>query len=432
MRCAHNNAQRLNAAAARRFRKADVFFAPTPGKQFHTRNASLRAGDDRPAARLLRVHSGCAAGDMQCLLAFRPAIARSDVKNSSEILGRRPPTAAPEHGESALPGAPSRCRFGAKGPAYTGSFGSTRLAAGAGSSCFWRPRGASSMKRFVGLALVGLASFLLSTASAPAEPDLQNDQIEIAYVEPTNPDFTPYYTGLKARHVLEELRAFLAPLKLPRKIEVKVDQCNAPTHLYEPGGPVVICYEYVARLNELAAKIPADGTSSRGVSRDDAVVGAFVQAVLQQTASAVFDVFNTPIWGREQDAADKLAAFLMLQFGSADARKLLNGAAYFFEASDRTWTGSDFSDVRGTEAQRFYNYLCIAFGFDKRTFADFAGGQATSGAQRRSDLLPSSRMFWCPKEYGDEQWAFDSLIMPHVDKDLLQKVLARKWLRPND
>ena len=71
---------------------------------------------------------------------------------------------------------------------------------------------------------------------------------------------------------------------------------------------------------------------------------------LQQTASAVFDAFNTPIWGREQDAADKLAGFLMLQFGQANARKLLNGAAYFFEASDRTWTGSDFSDTRGTEA----------------------------------------------------------------------------------
>jgi hypothetical protein len=287
------------------------------------------------------------------------------------------------------------------------------------------------MKRFVRIALVGLAS-LIRAVGADAAEDLQNDQIEIAYVEPANPDFEHFYTGLQKRQVLEELRAFLAPLKLPRKISIKVDQCNAPAHLYEPGGPVVICYEYVARLNELAAKIPADGTASRGVSRDDAVVGAFVQAVLQQTASAVFDAFNTPIWGREQDAADKLAGFLMLQFGQANARKLLNGAAYFFEASDRTWTGSDFSDTRGTEAQRFYNYLCIAYGFDRRAFADFAGGQSTSSAKRRSDVMPASRTLLCPKEYSDEEWAFQSLIMPHVDKDLLKQVLARQWLRPDD
>jgi len=85
------------------------------------------------------------------------------------------------------------------------------------------------------------------------------------------------------------------------------------------------------------------------------VVGAFVQVVLQQMSSAVYDVLDVPIWGREQDAADKLAAFLMLQFGKETARKLLNGAAYFFEASDRTWTGSDFSDTRGPDVQRFYN-----------------------------------------------------------------------------
>ena len=72
------------------------------------------------------------------------------------------------------------------------------------------------MKRLVGIALVGLASLFLSGAAHAEE--LQNEQIEIAYVEPANPDFAHFYAGLKKRQVLEELRAFLAPLKLPRKI----------------------------------------------------------------------------------------------------------------------------------------------------------------------------------------------------------------------
>src|SRR5260370_37014610 len=115
------------------------------------------------------------------------------------------------------------------------------------------------MKRLGGLGAVGLAGLLLSTYPAPAASDLRNDQIDIAYVEPTNPDFARFYAGLKRREVLEELQAFLAPLQLPRKIEVKVDQCNQPGHLYAPGGPVVICYEYIAPLQELAPKTPADG-----------------------------------------------------------------------------------------------------------------------------------------------------------------------------
>ena len=44
------------------------------------------------------------------------------------------------------------------------------------------------------------------------------------------------------------------------------------------------------------------------------------------------------------------------------------GAAWFFEASDRTWTGSDFASVQSPEAQRFFNYLCIAFGSDPASF----------------------------------------------------------------
>ena len=112
---------------------------------------------------------------------------------------------------------------------------------------------------------------------------------------------------------------------------------------------------------------------------------------------------NTPIWGREQDAADKLAAFLMMQFGDKTARKLITGAAYFFEASDHTWSGVDFSDERGTEAQRYYNYLCMAYGFDPKLFGDFFKGMASAQVLTESLTLPPSRAWWCPREYAAEE-----------------------------
>src|SRR5262249_24549932 len=213
------------------------------------------------------------------------------------------------------------------------------------------------------------------------DQDWKVDQIDIAYVEPSDAAFKPIYEGLKRRKVLEELEEFLSPLRLPQKVLVKIEQCDAPSRPYQPGGPVTICYEYVAKLVELAQKIPEGGKTARGVSRDDAVVGAFVQVVLQQIADAVLYLDQVPVCGREEDAADKLAGFLMLQFGPETARKLLNGAAYFFEASDRTWTGSDFSSMQSTEAQRFYNYLCIAYGGDPVTFKDFVevSGQQVQG-----------------------------------------------------
>ena len=73
------------------------------------------------------------------------------------------------------------------------------------------------------------------------------------------------------------------------------------------------------------------------------IVGAFVQAVLHEVAIATFDILEIPVWGREADAADKLAGFIMVQFGKEVALKVMIGAAWFFEASDRTWTGNPIS-----------------------------------------------------------------------------------------
>jgi hypothetical protein len=279
--------------------------------------------------------------------------------------------------------------------------------------------------------LGAITAFVAQSTSAEISAALRNEQIDIAYAEPRDPQFEPLYQGLKARKVLEELRAFLAPLQLPRKITIIVDQCDQPNKPYDPGGAVTICYEYVARLRDLAAAIPADGATAAGLTREDAVFGGFVQAALQRTASAVFDLLDTPIWGREQDAADKLAAFLMLQFGPKAARKLIDGATYFFIASDRTWTGVDFSDVDATQSQRYYNYICMAYGGDPVDFNDYDGStQVRKATGDRSPELTLRRIGWCPREYRDALWAFRTLILPHVDRVLLNQVLARDWLQP--
>jgi hypothetical protein len=266
------------------------------------------------------------------------------------------------------------------------------------------------------LALPVMAMPWPALAQASAVPP--NPQIEIAYVEPARPDYRPIFERLKQRQVLEELQQFLAPLLLTRKVLVKIDQCGGMTSPYKPGGPVVICYEYIAKIESLA---PAEKTAD-GVSRANAIAGAFVEAVLHEVAHALFDVLKVPVFGREDDAADKLAAFIMLQFGKDTAVRALRGSAWFFEASNRTWTGSDFSDVSGPETQRYYNYLCMALGGDRETFTPIL----------RDTLLKTARAVWCAKEYSDLRFAFNKTIMPHVDPDLLKTVQSMEWLKADD
>jgi hypothetical protein len=247
-----------------------------------------------------------------------------------------------------------------------------------------------------------------------AGADWGNSQVDVAYTEPQDPQFRTIRERLMRRQVLEQLRLFLSPLRLPRKLLVQIDQCNAEQRPYVAGGPVTICYEYVAKVAQLVPRTPQLG----GPAPDDMIVGAFVQQVLHEVAIATFDILDIPVWGRERDAADKLAGFIMVQFGKDVALRVMVGAARFFEASERQWTQTDFASDQAPEAQRFYNYLCIAIGADPTTFKYLVD----------QNTMPLRRAQRCQNEFLSLRQAFIQQIMPHVDPQLLKRVQSATWL----
>ncbi len=250
-----------------------------------------------------------------------------------------------------------------------------------------------------------------------------NPQIEVAYVEPKNPAFRPIYDKLKKRRVLEDLRAFLSPLRLPGKLQVKVDQCGASGAHYKPGGPVVICYEEIDALEKAAPDVTLQ-IGGLPFTKEDALVGAFVHIVLHEVARAVFDILEIPVWGREEFAADRVAGFIMFQFGEKVAYRTLVGTSWFLAQSSVAISGlptGDFSYVRGLEGgtfQRFYNTLCIALGGDPARYAFL------------TKTLPEGRAQGCRWEYVQLQRSFNDTFMQHVDRELLKKVQATDWLPP--
>jgi hypothetical protein len=254
-----------------------------------------------------------------------------------------------------------------------------------------------------------------AVAQAPSET-IQNPQIEVAYVQPSNPALMPIYDRLKNRKVLEQLKQFLAPIKLSRKLTVQFDQCGAPTRAYKPQGPATICYEVVENIERIAAK-------AQPSTRESVMVGTVVQAVLHEVALGVFDILQIPVWGRSKDAADLLAGLIMLQFGEDVARQTIIGTAVFFELSGKTWTGSAFADVSSPEAQRYFNYLCIAYGGRPKTFEFLAKAEGD-----KKPIIPEGRAVRCAREYAQVRKAFNLRIMPHVDPDLLVKVRSMQWL----
>lgn len=308
---------------------------------------------------------------------------------------------------------------------------------------------------------VAAISIWLTSQAAPVRAQdslVANPQVEVEYIRPAafpnNNDFYAIYTWLTVRQPLQELQQFLAPLRLPQKLKIQVDTCGADRKPYVSGGPVTICYDVISKIEKIADQFSKDDP----VARQTVVSAAFAQAALHELSYAIFDVLKVPVWGREDDAADKLAAFIMLQFGEDVARSSVTGTAKFFIWSilsdpGKSWTGSAFADTVSPEPQRFYNYLCMAYGADPLTF-DWLVEPGTNGSD---PVLPWSRagikifrdadnldpvtkesrktrieLYDCQHEYEQVRNAFNLRIMPYVDPDLLLKVKAQQWFQPGE
>ena len=60
----------------------------------------------------------------------------------------------------------------------------------------------------------------------------------------------------------------------------------------------------------------------------------------------------------------------------------------------------------------------MAYGADPKVFADVV----------EKGFLPQSRAADCNREYNQVAFAFQQLILPHVDRELARQVLDRAWL----
>jgi hypothetical protein len=269
-------------------------------------------------------------------------------------------------------------------------------------------------------ALVGslcvLCTLALATAgwSAPA----QSSSIEIAYVPPKNPLHQPIYDRLKDRRALEKLQELLSPFRLPRTLTVKVEGCDGDTNAWYADDAVTVCYEYLRDVWRNAFK----HTSFDGVAQIDVMLGPLFDVFLHEFGHALFDLLDVPLFGREEDAADQVSAYIMLHFGKPEARRLILGTAYAYkvevEGTTEPVAMTDFADEHGTPGQRFYNLLCIAYGADAELFADLV----------RKGYLPKDRADGCEDEYKQVAKAFERLIAPHVDQQIAKQVMDRSWL----
>jgi hypothetical protein len=154
--------------------------------------------------------------------------------------------------------------------------------------------------------------------------------------------------------------------------------------------------------------------------------------LLHEGAHALFDYLKTPILGREEDAADQMAALWLLSSGRTRTPELVAALVnlYLDEAGIKRMRqlrrprlqvsrSAKLADAHSLPVQRMYNLVCLAYGADETLF----------DAIRKASGLPDDRAEGCADEYRQAVHAAERLIQPHVDADRARGVYGPDWPR---
>jgi len=261
-------------------------------------------------------------------------------------------------------------------------------------------------------ALVRTSGATAATELAPAEPG----KVLIEYVPPTDPKLEAAYKMLTEHGVLENMQMLLGPFRLRFGITVRVKDCNGKRNAWynDEDHTVTVCYEYVQDVIDHAPK----ETTPEGVTREDAIIGPVHEVFVHEFAHMLFDQFKVPLLGPEEDAADAVAAYSMMQFGPKFAHAAIGGLAYMYarkaKEQEGTFEKEDLAEEHPLAQSRFYTLLCFAYGGDPKTFADVV----TKG------YLPEWRAKDCHYDYERIKYAVDTLLRPHRDMAKAKQVRA--------
>lgn len=248
-------------------------------------------------------------------------------------------------------------------------------------------------------------------------------QGSVVYEPPAQAVHQPLFEQLKVERWLERMQTVLQVIRLPRPITLKTESCGEVDAYFERR-TVGICYEYL----QVVVRRIENGRLPDWVSPREALVGAFVDVVFHEFAHALIDQHALPVLGREEEAADQLSAYLMLQLGGGQAAGLIRGTAHVYVSwisyfqgrpAQLLASGASRREAREhpTAGQRLYNLVCIALGADRRRFDDLADFVD----------MPKERTDNCRAEYAQLARAYRVLVAPHIVKSAEEA--ARRELR---
>ncbi len=206
---------------------------------------------------------------------------------------------------------------------------------------------------------------------------------------------------VRAEKLLEKAAERLnRSLSLPHDILLRARECGEQNAFYSAKErSITICYELMDRFHRTF--ISAGATDEKATERMfDAIRFVF----LHEVGHALIDVYDLPITANEEDAADRLSAFVNLtELGEDGVRAVFAAAdAFAIESKQAKPSKRSLADEHLLQEQRFYNSLCMIYGSDPNKHSNIV----------TENYLPRERAIKCERDFRRTVDSWGRLLEP--------------------
>ena len=232
-------------------------------------------------------------------------------------------------------------------------------------------------------------------------------KMTVVYDDATSPEAINGKKLLQDNKVLEDLAADInQTLKLPIDIPLRGSQCDQANAFWSPSKKsITICYEDADLSQKIFIK-------AGDANPDDSAIGSEDATFYHEAGHMAVTLYDLPITGKEEDAADQLAAYILLtpgDSGKVDAESVqavkdfARTFAAYAELKAQMGRADNMADVHSLDQQRVYNLQCWIYGSNPEANADIV----SSGG------LPEDRAKGCPDEWKQLAHAWSTLLDDH-------------------
>ena len=197
-------------------------------------------------------------------------------------------------------------------------------------------------------------------------------------------------------------------LNLPHDVGAVGKQCGDANDYWDPNvNEIQLCYEDIEQSEQRFGK-------AGNPDPVRAAVNMLISGFYHELGHATLGIYQLAFTGREEDVADQLSAFMLLNPGAdgkpyPDGVRIATNTATEWKLSAKEAGDANelpFWDGHSMDITRMYNWECWIYGSNPQANASIVA----------SGDLPESRAGNCQEEFENMQRGWQSLLGPHLRK----------------